>query len=167
MNVLETERLLIEEATVDDGLFFLALVNSPNWLQYIGDRNIKSEEDAAQYIDTFLVKSYRTNGFGLYKLVEKEENKPIGICGFVKRTYLTHVDLGFALLPQYEGKGYVYEAASSILKYGHTKLSLSTVLAISRIENKRSHRLLYRLGFHDAGTLQPDLDKPALLLYST
>lgn len=167
MRITETQRLWIEEASVANAPFFFALLNSPNWIKYIGNRNIQSEEDAESYINNFLVKSYRENGFGLYKVVQKEDNKPVGICGFIRRTYLTSVDIGFALLPQYESKGYAYEAAFCILEYGRTKLSLSPVLAITDKDNERSQRLLVRLGFHVAGTLQPDDEKAALLLYST
>ena len=167
MRITETERLFIEEATPEDASFFLILLNTPNWITYIGDRNIKTEEEAAQYISAIIVKSYHDNGFGLYKLTVKEDNKPIGICGFVKRNYLPHADIGFALLPEFEGKGYAYEAAKSLMQYGFTRLLFSTLLAVTLAENGRSQKLLYKLGFTDSGTIQPDINKPPLLLYST
>ncbi len=167
MKIVETNRLMVEEATVEDGTFFYALLNSPTWLTHIGNRNIASVEDAVQYVFTHLIKSYRDNGFGLYKLVLKETGEPIGICGFVKRNYLSNADLGFALLPAYEGFGYAYEAAAGVLHYGINELSLQPVLAVTSEQNIRSQRLLRKLGFISTGTVQPDADKPAWLLYST
>ena len=102
--ILETERHWLEEADSNDGAFFFELLNSPTWIRFIGDRGIASIDDAVNYIRESLIKSYRKNGFGLYKMVLKQDDRPIGICGLLKRPGLEHVDIGFAILPQYEKK---------------------------------------------------------------
>ena len=106
MQTIKTVRLYIQEVTLDDHAFILELVNSPTWLKFIGDKNVTTKETALNYIQHSLIESYQKNGFGLYKMVLTAQNIPIGICGFVQRDYLEHPDIGFAILPQFEGIGY-------------------------------------------------------------
>ena len=166
MKIIETERLVIEEAMVADAPFFHRLLNSPGWLTHIGDRNIKSEKDAGMYVSERLIKSYAENGFGLYVMRLKESNEAIGICGFVKRDYLSSADLGFALLPDYEGKGYMLEAAENLVQYGFSTLSFTEILAITSLTNNKSKQLLLKLGFKNNGTSQPDKSQPPVLMFS-
>ncbi len=144
--MLQTERLRIELAQLADKQFFFELLNSPNWVKYIGDRGIKTEQDAENYIKNSLIKNYTDKGIGLYKMVVKTTNQPIGICGFVKRDYLDSVDIGFAILPGFERKGYTYEAAKAILEYGKTQFGLGTVYGITTADNGASRHLLEKLG---------------------
>ncbi len=164
MSMLETERLLICKADKGDADFFFELLNSPNWVQFIGDRGIKSKKDAIIYIEKSLIYSYKTNGYGLYKMISKMENKPIGICGFIKRDYLEHVDIGFAILPEYEGKGFTYEAAKKTIEYGTSTLKLHPILGITTAKNTKSRNLLQKIGLVQVDTIVHDDDE--LLLYS-
>ena len=167
MQILLTDRLIIREARLADADFFLDLLNSPNWKRFIGDRGLRTHEEAANYIQKSLIESYRENGYGLYTLCLKEGESVIGICGFVKRPYLEHADLGFALLPVYEGNGYVYEAAKALRDYGKQNLELDPLLAITTEENLRSRNLLVKLGFREKDTICPGDGKIEFLLYST
>ncbi len=144
---LETDRLIISEFSLDDTAFILEITNSPGWLKYIGDRNILSVEDAQNYLKNDPLTSYETHGFGLSKVSLKDSNHPIGICGFKKRPELDHPDLGFAFLPDFEGKGFVYEASKSLLAWAKSNIEASHILAITLKENHRSISLLTRLGF--------------------
>ena len=165
MKILETERLIIETASENDSEFFLELLNSPNWIEYIGDFGIKSIEEAQNYIQTRLIQSYQENGFGLYKMSLKNKT-PIGICGFVKREYLDSADIGFAILPKYETKGYTYEACSTLMEYGKIKLKFDPILSITTIGNIKSCRLLNKIGLYEIGTVSPNNDVNKLLLFS-
>ena len=127
MIVLETARLRLEEGTLDDQVFIFTLLNSPNWIEFIGDRGIESLTDAENYIKNTLIKSYDTNGFGLYKVTLKHDSSPIGLCGFLKRDYSDHPDIGYAILPKYEGNGYTSEAAKAVLNYGKTQFGFKTI----------------------------------------
>ncbi len=166
MKILETERIRIEKATLEDSSFFLELLNSPNWIEFIGDRGIKTEEDAADYIQKSLIDSYKENGYGLYKMVLKKENKPIGICGFLKRNYLKNADIGFAILPEYEAKGYTYEAVKETMNYGISSLQLNPILAVTISENTKSRNLLNKIGLKEIGMIKPNKSKVEFLLYS-
>lgn len=147
MIILETDRLTLSEICLDDADFILKLMNTSSWLKFIGDRGLRTKEDARNYITNVLMPTYKNFGFGFYLTKRKEDNAPIGICGLVKRDALEHVDIGFAFLPQYEGKGYGNESASSILSYAQTMLNFKTILSITNSENKRSIALLNKLGF--------------------
>ena len=159
-----TERLKIEEATLDDAPFFHHLLTSPSWLRYIGDRGIVIRADALNYIETRLITSYRENGFGLYKVTIRKTEEPIGVCGFLKREYLDSPDIGYALLPYYEGKGYMAEAAEAVLAYGRISLGLSPIYAFTEPGNEKSRRLLVKLGMYEIRTFKPaDFDSPCIL----
>ncbi|KYG74568.1 RimJ/RimL family protein N-acetyltransferase [Roseivirga ehrenbergii] len=146
MIVLETERLRLEEGTPDDQVFILTLLNSPNWIEFIGDRGIESLTDAENYIHNTLTKSYKQMGFGLYKVILKQDNSPIGLCGFLQRDFLDHPDIGYAILPKHEDKGYTSEAAKAMLDYGKNRLGFKTILAITSSKNITSQRLLQKIG---------------------
>ncbi len=145
--LIETRILSITELKLQDITFIRALTNSPGWLEYIGDRNIHSDQDAIKYLETGPKSSYKIHGFGLFRVALKETNEPIGMCGFLKRDMLPYPDLGFAFLPEYQGQGYAYEAASVILNWAEMNLKTNNVLAITKSENERSIKLIQKLGF--------------------
>lgn len=163
--MLETERLLLREFTTDDTAFILELVNSAGWLQYIGDRNIKSVEQAKAYLENGPIKSYRENGFGLCLVERKDDAKAIGMCGLLKREYLDTPDMGFAFLPEFNGNGYAYEIANATVEYAKNKLKISTVSAITMANNEKSIRLLEKMGFSFKKTIFLPTGKEELQLY--
>ena len=165
MNILETERLLLREFELTDAKFILTLVNTPGWLEFIGDRNIKTEAAAVTYLQSGPMKSYRENGFGLW-MVEKKDGTPIGMCGILKRESLDHPDIGFAFLPEAMGMGYAFETASATMRYAKTRLHLQTILAITVPKNKKSIRLLEKIGLSFVQTTFSPIDHEALMLFS-
>ena len=147
MRVAQTERLLLRWLSASDAAFILELVNEPSWIQYIGDKGVRTLQDAQRYIRNGPVEMYERIGFGLYRVELNETREPIGICGLIKRETLEDIDLGFAFLPRFWGKGYALEAATAVLAYGASVLGLSRVVAILSQDNTRSCKLLKRLGF--------------------
>jgi ribosomal-protein-alanine N-acetyltransferase len=145
--ILETERLMLRKFTKADASFILELLNTPTWLQYIGDRGIQSIADAENYLLNGPMLSYTVYGFGLYMVVLKSSQAPMGMCGLLKRDYLEHMDIGYALLPQHEGQGYAYEIVSATVNYAFTNLHLLHLAAITDTGNVRSVNLLKKLGF--------------------
>lgn len=146
MNIIETERLILREFHTGDAGFVFELLNSEGWLKFIGDRGVKTIEDAHHYILNRFIESYRTNGFGAYLVVLKEGKLPIGMCGLIKRQELDDVDIGYALLPQHQGKGYSFEAAANTLAYAKTVLNMHRIVAITNPDNVSSINLLKKLG---------------------
>lgn len=153
MIVLETERLVLRHLTADDAELMFALMNDPAWLQYIGDRGIRTLDDARNYILTGPMDMYARFGFGMYLTERKADGVPIGICGLVKRDELEHPDVGFAFLPPFRSQGYGFEAGSAALAYARSVLGLEPILAITSLDNHTSRRLLEKLGLHFTRTI--------------
>lgn len=162
--ILETERLRLRYFTLDDTEFIIQLLNSPGWLKFIGDRNVRTAEEATAYLLNGPMKSYEVNGYGLCMVETKADNKPIGMCGIINRANLEGQDIGFAFLPEYIGMGYGYEIASATLEYAMNELKLPQVFAITLPTNPRSIKLLEKIGlqFKKKFTM-PDEDEELML----
>lgn len=145
--IFETERLILRKLDLEDDAFIVILLNTPQWLQYIGDRNVHSLADARAYLLKGPMASYDKNGFGLSLVALKDTGTPIGMCGLLRRDTLDAPDIGFAFLPEYAGKGYGYEIASSLITYARKTWNLNRILAITLPDNLRSLQLLKKMGF--------------------
>lgn len=163
--VIETPRLCLRLLTPDDAAFILELLNSPGWLQYIGDRGVKTRSDAEAYIGERIVKSYMDNGFGLYLMALKDGQMPIGMCGLIRRPGLDDIDIGFALLPQYAGQGYAFEAAAAVMDFARNELKIPRIVAITLPANKASISLLEKIGLRFERMIQLPGDTEELMLF--
>lgn len=146
MIVLETERLNLRWFDIKDAPFILELVNDPAWIQFIGDKGVKNLEDAKNYIVNGPIDMYNKIGFGLYLVERKEDLIPLGMCGLIKRDSLEDIDIGFAFLEKFRSKGYGYESASAVMKYGVQKLGMKRIVAITSTDNVDSGNLLEKVG---------------------
>ena len=168
MNViLETERLMLRELNLNDSQFMIELLNSPGWLQFIGDRNVRTETQSMAYLEHGPLRSYRENGFGLYLVERKSDHLGVGLCGILKRDFLEVPDIGFAFLPEFNGMGYAYESAGATMKYATDTLKIPHLCAITTPENVRSIRLLEKIGLKLSGTILYPETNEELLLFST
>lgn len=145
--VLETTRLALRHLTAADSPFILELVTDPDWLRFIGDRGVRTVEDARGYIESGPMKLYERLGFGLYLVELRGDGTPLGLCGLIKRDSLEDVDIGFAFLPAFRGRGYALEAAIGVRDYAFEVLGLERLVAITAPENDKSASLLEHLGF--------------------
>jgi len=145
--ILETERLALRELGEADADFIHGLLNEPSFLQYIGDRGVRTPDDARAYIRNGPMASYAAHGFGLWLVVRKEDSTPLGMCGLLKREALDDVDLGFAYRPAYWRQGYAVEAGRAVLGLARDRFSLTRVVAITTEDNTGSITVLERLGF--------------------
>ncbi len=162
--ILETKRLTLRELLLQDQPFIFKLINSEGWKKNIGDFGFKTMEDAANYLKNGPLKSYKENGFGIWLILEKTSNNPIGVCGLLKRDWLEHIDIGFALAPEFSRLGYAYEAAQGTINYAFEKLQVEKISAITIPQNSPSINLLNKLGFD----LQKEIVNPSretLLLF--
>jgi RimJ/RimL family protein N-acetyltransferase len=146
MKVLETDRLNLRRISIDDAEFILQLLNEPSFLQFIGDRGVRTFEDARNYILNGPMASYERFGFGLYLTELKEPRVPIGMCGLLKRDTLEDVDIGFAFVPQYWKQGYAMESAAAVMAHAKNAFGLNRLAAITSPENEPSIALLLKLG---------------------
>lgn len=144
-DILATPRLRLRTADLDDADFYLALVNDPGFLEHIGDRGIRTREDAVQALLDGPIAMQAMRGHSLYVVELKDGGAPIGMCGLIKRETLDGVDIGYAYLAPYCGRGYAYEAGMAVLALAPA-LGLNRVLAITSPDNLASNGLLRKMG---------------------
>jgi [ribosomal protein S5]-alanine N-acetyltransferase len=166
MNILETARLILRRLTVEDDAFILELLNDPDWLRFIGDKGVRTLDDARRYIVQGPVDMYQRLGFGLLLTERKADGAPIGLCGLIKRDALEDVDIGFAFLPQFRAQGYAHESASAVLAWGAHAFGLRRIVAITSPQNDDSARLLGKLGLRFERQLKLTADATEVMLYA-
>lgn len=162
---LKSERLILSEFTKKDASFFYELANDPDFIKYIGDRDVNSVLDAEKYIADNIIPSYTLHGFGFYCVRLKENGALIGMCGLIKRDWMDYIEIGFAFLSQYRGKGYAIEASIVTKEYAKEKLGIPALAAITDVNNEKSGNLLNRLGLEFARLINYPGDNKECRLY--
>jgi len=153
MKTLTSERLKLRKLTLKDAKFIVELLNDPDFTKYIGDRGVKNQQDAIDYIEQGPQAMYQQHGMGLLLVESSQQQTPIGLCGLLKRNELPHPDLGFAFLPQYRIKGFASESAQLVLADACVRKLTEKVLAITSVDNEKSINLLTKLGFSFKGLI--------------
>jgi len=144
--VLETERLSLRKLSLDDAGFILELLNEPAFVRFIGDRNIKTLEDARAYLIRGPLASYERFGFGSWLVQLKTKGEALGMCGLVKRDSLDDIDIGYAFLERFWLKGYASESAEAVKAYGMQVLGIKRLVGIVDPDNVGSIRVLEKIG---------------------
>jgi ribosomal-protein-alanine N-acetyltransferase len=147
MTALETDRLRLRHLSAADAPLMLELLNDPDFIRNIGDRGVRTLEEARQYILTGPVVSYEQHGFGLDLVESKQSGLGVGICGLLRRDCHPDVELGFAFLAAARGRNYAFEAGRAALDFGMRSLGLSRIVALTAPDNIASIRVLEKLGF--------------------
>lgn len=146
MQLIVTGRLTIRRFTLDDAPFIVALVNDADWLRFIGDKAVHSEEDARRYLVAGPLAMYESHGFGLCAVERTKDRVTIGMCGLIRRAGLKDVDIGYAFLPEARGQGYALEAAQAVLEHGLATIGIARIVAITDPDNAASTRVLEGIG---------------------
>ncbi len=146
MKNYETERLVLKPADISDADFFLELYNMPSFIKYIGDRNLRTKQDAENYIKNRFLPQIEKLGFGNYVVILKEGNTKIGAVGIFEREGLDVLDIGFSFFEKYEGKGFAYEAANKLKEIAATDFGVKKISAITTKDNYSSQKLIEKLG---------------------
>ena len=161
----ETERLLLRPTGVQDAPFLCDLMNTAQWLQYIGDRQINSISGASRYIRKNILPQLERLGFSAYTAIRKSDQTALGICGLYDREAVDGIDIGFAFLPKYQKQGYALEAASRLMRAANEDFGLTALYAVAREENIPSRQLLSKLGMHEGEKIHLSRDATPVLLY--
>ena len=167
MKPLETQRLILRPIIEEDAEFILELLNEPSFIQNIGDRNVRTVDDARAYIVNGPMASYKKNGFGLYLVVLNETGESIGMCGLIRRDGLEDVDIGYALLPRFWSQGYAVEAARAMKAYARDVMGLQRIVAITDPANEGSIRVLEKIGLQFEKMVRLSADDIDLKLFGT
>ena len=163
--MIETERLRIRPLAPPDASFIVLLLNDPAFLRYIGDRGVRTEQDAVAYIENGPAASHARYGFGLSAVEGREDRTLMGMCGLLQRDELEAPDLGFAFLPPFRRRGFAREAADAVLGDASARLGITRVLAITQPDNAPSMALLDRLGFQFERLMRKGPADPELRVY--
>jgi RimJ/RimL family protein N-acetyltransferase len=157
MTELRTDRLALSPVTADDAEFVLEMLNDPGWLANIGDRGVRTLDQARDYI------ADRFEGKAWWVVRDMATADPLGLCGVVPtRPGLDAPDLGYAFLARHSGKGYATEAAQAVLAHARGPLGHAKLLAITTLANTPSQRVLEKVGFTRGDDRQlPDHDHPS------
>jgi len=162
-----TERLILRDITPADAPFVLDLLNDPGFIKFIGDRNVRTVEQAEKYITDKIIAQYVSKGYGMYLVATRKEQTDdteiIGQCGLVKREGLKQTDIGFAFLERYCGMGYGYESAVAVLGLAKSAFGLSQLAGITDEDNIASQKLLTKLGMKYVDTRHlPKIEEPCM-----
>jgi RimJ/RimL family protein N-acetyltransferase len=157
MKILDTERLTLRTLEMEDAAFYLELVNDPSFLKFIGDKGVRTLDEARRAINEGPRVMQRELGHSLYLMQRRSDGAPLGMCGLIKRDSLPAVDIGYAMMPAYWGQGYAHEAAVGVVAHARA-LGLPRLMAITSPENRSSIGLLLKLGlrFVEFTHLPPD-----------
>lgn len=162
---ISTERLILRPTTIADATFVRALMNSPGWLENIGDRGINSDEDARNYILEKMQSQFDELGFSANTIFRKEDNAKIGTCGLHQKDGIDGYHIGFAFLPEFQHKGYGFESANALLQFAKESLQQPKLSAIVLETNPNSRALLEKLGFTFSKQITFEDDPEELMLY--
>lgn len=160
-----TERLSIKPTLVEDAAFILEILNTPKFIKYVADRNVRTVLEAQTYIEERMLPQLKRLGFSSYTVTRKSDNQKIGVCGLYDREGFEGIDIGFSFLPQYERQGYAYESSSCLLNAAFNEFKVSKVSAITVKNNFSSQKLIERLGLTYKGIINLPNDPEDLLWY--
>ena len=147
-NILETNRLMLRELSEEDADFILELLNEADYIIFIGDRGVRTHQNAQTYIKEKIIPSYEKNGFGLYLVELIDDATPVGVCGLINRDGLPDIDIGYAFLASYRGNGYATEAAFAVMQLGVHTIGLERIVGITAVDNQPSINVLEKVGLH-------------------
>lgn len=164
--IVETLRLALRELTVDDAEFILGLVNEPSFLANIGDKGVRTLDDAKRFILDGPWKRGQRRGYGQFLVELKPDATPIGVCGLLYRKNLGVTDVGCAFQPAYWRQGFAFEAATAVMNYGRSRLGIEKIVGLTSEENLASIALLEQFGMRFEKTVKMTDDDPGTALYS-
>ncbi len=166
MKTLETTRLIIDELRSEDASFMLEMLNDPNFIRYVADRGVRTEEAARAYLHDRVIASYKEHGFGMGAVRLKDSGETIGMCGLVNRDGLEDIDIGYGFLPKSRGKGYALEAGLAVMEMGREDFGLHRILAIIHPANTGSRALAEKMGMHFESMIRLTPDEEEICLYA-
>ena len=165
MKTRQTRRLTIEPLDSNDAAFTMAILNDPDFIAFVGDREIRTVDDAKKYIVDRILPHYREHGFGMAAVRRRDNGETIGMCGLVNRDSLNYIDIGYAFLPSARGEGFALEACQEVMEMGKSDVGLDELAAIISPENKASRALAVKLGMKLELMVRLEPDEQEVCLY--
>ncbi len=166
MKTFETERLILKPTTIADAEFIRNLFNTPKWIEFIGDRKLNTIKEAENYIETKMTPQIERLGYGNYTIIRKSDGVKVGSCGLYDRAGVQGIDIGFALLPDFEKKGYAFESVNYLKEMALNDFKLDQISGITSKKNKASQNLLVKIGLKFEKNILLPNETEEILLYT-
>jgi ribosomal-protein-alanine N-acetyltransferase len=163
---LETGRLSLRRFVLEDAPSIVELLTQPSFIRNIGDRGVRNVDDALRYLRDGPMAMYEEHGFGLWRASRRADDAFVGMCGLLKRDILPDVDVGYALLPEYWGQGYAFEAAQATVELGARKFGLGRIIGVVSDHNAGSIRVLEKIGMRFERMYPMHPGEPEVRLYA-
>ena len=165
---IESERLRLRRIDPErDAVQMLALLNDPGFVRFIGDRGVRTQQEARDYAAARVLPAYALHGYGMYAIERLSDGAWLGNAGLVRRDGLPGPDIGYAVLSEFAGQGYAGEAARAVFAHARGALGLHDLYGITDLDNVVSGKILLGLGMQERGVIQlPGVDSPSRL-YAT
>ena len=155
--VLKTERLTLRQLVSSDANEIFALRSNDNVNKYLGRKPSKSIDDAKTFIQT-INKNIQSNDSIYWAITLNGTDKLIGtICLFDFSDDNLKAEIGYELLPDFQGKGIMHEAISKVIDFGIKYIGLNSIEAYTHSENQNSTRLLEKFNFKKNGAGEGNL----------
>ena len=161
-----TRRLRLDRICPEDASLMLAIWNDPSFVRHVGDRGVRTLEEAATALRETGLRHWEEQGYGPYRVSLRDGGDAIGICGLFKRPTLDEPDIGYALLPPYRGEGYAFEAAAAVRDSARDEMKFSRIAAIVSPDHARSIHLLENLGMSFERPIRMPDDDEDISLYA-
>ncbi len=154
--ILKTERLILRQLAPTDDYEIFALRSNEEVNKYLERQPSKSIEDAQSFIQTIIENGKKNDAF--YWAISLDDKLIGTICLFEIKDDKSQAEIGYELLPPYQGNGYMQEAISKVLEFGFQNLGMNSIAAYTHAENKGSINLLEKFNFSKKSTTDNNAD---------
>lgn len=139
---------------ISDAPFLFAFWSDPIVTKFMNIDPFQTIEETEEMI-MVLTNLALKNSAIRYSIILKESNQIIGSCGF---NYIDHenarAEIGYDLGKEFWGMGYASEAIHTLINNGYKEQNLNRIEAKVDPQNRKSIKLLKKLGFSYEGTLR-------------
>ena len=144
--VLKTERLTLRQLSIDDDKEIFLLRSDMEANKYIDRDPCGTIEEARKFIQK--ITEFVDQNNGIYWAITLENNNLVGtICMFNFSYEISQAEIGYELLPTFQGQGIMHEAITKVIEYGIHNIGLKSIEGFTHIENLPSSKLLEKCNF--------------------
>jgi RimJ/RimL family protein N-acetyltransferase len=155
-NIFTTRRLIGRHLQASDVDALFEVYGDADAMRWVGDGEPLAREQCVEWV-AVSERNYRTRGYGMSALVERESGEIIGFCGLVHPAGQVDAELKYAFKRSRWARGIATEAAAAMLKYAQESLGLRHAIATTAPENLASQRVLSKAGMQPTpDCIEPD-----------
>lgn len=156
--ILCTDRLTLRQLSINDDKEIFALRSNNEVNKYIDRAPSDTIEDARNFIHK--IEEIVNKNEGIYWAITLTDNDNLigTICLFNFSTENDQAEIGYELLPIFQGQGIMHEAISKVISFGLQTIGLKTIEAYTHVENVNSTKLLEKFNFRKENSINSNLD---------